>query len=249
MRKTIGIIVHRKLGIIATLGLVFAVTIGSLQILDSNDAEAGTATRADCAGGYFCLWGDPNMAGRFIGWLQDENGNVNVPNIGDWMNDLASSVWNRTAHKVCVYLDTGYRNQMACFEPNEWVESVKSYQHDRISSVKTAMPCEDGSVCLWKSPNMKGDGFSEKQREDGQVFVGSFEDHFDNTITSIWNRTALRVCFYEHPNFQKELKCLNPGESIADLELSADEKISSFQTAMGEALAQPDNLPRLPTQN
>jgi Peptidase inhibitor family I36 len=61
----------------------------------------------DCPDGYVCIFGDNDYNGR---WIAYPNGG-NIWYVGDWMNDLTSSVWNRTNHTICVFDNAGWTGQ------------------------------------------------------------------------------------------------------------------------------------------
>ena len=60
--------------------------------------------RAICPANYFCVWGDAEYYGKWIRQIQGKP----RPNVGDFLNDQISSLWNRTRVPVCIYQDSLY---------------------------------------------------------------------------------------------------------------------------------------------
>jgi len=119
MRKTI------KAAIVAALSLA---TGAAVQV---SATGAALADYRDCPDHYVCLWGDGNYAGRYL--FQPES-NLFVPNIGSFMNDLTTSIWNRTGRTICFYNDINYQGQLLCLNGGGSTPNVGSGANDRISS-------------------------------------------------------------------------------------------------------------------
>jgi hypothetical protein len=115
----------RKTAAVAALALVASAVV---QVAATNAAHAEWQ---DCPDHYVCLWGDGNYAGRYL--FQPEN-NLFVSNIGSFMNDLTTSIWNRTGRTVCFYNDINYQSQLFCLNAGGSTPNVGSGANDRISS-------------------------------------------------------------------------------------------------------------------
>ncbi|MEV8454686.1 peptidase inhibitor family I36 protein [Streptomyces sp. NPDC052095] len=84
----------------------------------------------DCPDGYVCVWGDSNYEGRFVfvhGTSQE--------NVGSRMNDLTTSLWNRTDSTICFCDDAGYGGALlARVAPGDSRANLERGANDRISS-------------------------------------------------------------------------------------------------------------------
>lgn len=106
-------------------------------------ATASTATPSgtvsvqdyrDCPDHYVCLWGDASYAGRYI-FVPEGNGSpLFRSNIGSFMNDLTTSIWNRTSRRICFYRDTNYQGLLLCMNPGASSPNIGSGANDKISS-------------------------------------------------------------------------------------------------------------------
>ncbi|MEU5159093.1 peptidase inhibitor family I36 protein [Streptomyces sp. NPDC020875] len=84
----------------------------------------------DCPNGYVCVWGDSNYEGRFLFVPGTSRSNV-----GNHMNDLTTSLWNRTGSRVCFYDHADYQGSiLAIVNPGDWRGNVGPTANDRISS-------------------------------------------------------------------------------------------------------------------
>ncbi|WP_242908355.1 peptidase inhibitor family I36 protein [Actinomadura terrae] len=99
----------------------------------STGGKTGTVRIAnpnDCPNGYVCVWGDINYEGRFLFAPGPERQNV-----GDFMNDLTSSVWNRTGSQVCFYQHADWRGgTLLIVGAGDWRANVGRDANDAISS-------------------------------------------------------------------------------------------------------------------
>jgi hypothetical protein len=118
---------RKTLRAVATAALIL-VTGTAVQL---TAAGAAHADYRDCPDRYLCLWGDGNYTGRYR--FQPE-GNLFVPNIGSAMNDLTTSIWNRTGRTVCFYDHSNYQGQLLCLNGGGSTANVGSAANDRISS-------------------------------------------------------------------------------------------------------------------
>lgn len=112
----------------ATAAVVTLLAGTALQVATAGAAQAEWK---DCPDRYVCLWGDSNYAGRYR--FQPEH-DLFVSNIGSAMNDLTTSIWNRTGRKVCFYNDINYQGQLLCLDAGGSTANVGSAANDRISS-------------------------------------------------------------------------------------------------------------------
>src|SRR5690349_20657523 len=119
MRKTLKAV---------AMAAITLVTGAAVQVAATGAAHADYR---DCPDRYVCLWGDGNYEGRYR--FQPE-GNLFVPNIGSAMNDLTTSIWNRTGRTICFYNDINYQGQLLCLNGGGSTPNVGSGANDRISS-------------------------------------------------------------------------------------------------------------------
>jgi hypothetical protein len=109
-----------------------ALTLTTAATVQMSAAEPARADYRDCPDRYLCLWGDGNYAGRYT--FYPESGGLFVSNIGAFMNDLTTSIWNRTGRRVCFYNDINYQGQLFCMDGGGSSANVGSGANDRISS-------------------------------------------------------------------------------------------------------------------
>jgi hypothetical protein len=85
-----------------------AVLAGALVTLN---APAAQAHYSQCPSGHFCVWQHSSYEGRFFSSDRD------TPNVGSYMNDRTTSVWNRSNRTVCMYRNQNYDYPMGCYLP------------------------------------------------------------------------------------------------------------------------------------
>jgi hypothetical protein len=112
----------------AAMAALVLVTGSAVQVATTG---AALANWQDCPDHYVCLWGDSNYAGRYI---FQPDGNLFVSNIGSFMNDLTTSIWNRTGRTICFYNDINYQGQLLCLNGGGSSANVGSGANDQISS-------------------------------------------------------------------------------------------------------------------
>ncbi|MER0240642.1 peptidase inhibitor family I36 protein [Streptomyces sp. HSW2009] len=95
-----------------------------------GSATSASANPNDCPDGYVCVWGDINYEGRFLFAPGPERANV-----GSHMNDLTSSIWNRTGSQVCFYNHADWRGGVMRIVPaGGYLANVGPDANDTISS-------------------------------------------------------------------------------------------------------------------
>jgi hypothetical protein len=92
------------------------VGIGLVAASQFASPEAAQAAAADCPAGSLCLWGDNGYNGRYV-FVPNAGDLLTTPNIGNAMNDLTSSLWNRTGTKICFYEDDQFRKFLFSTQP------------------------------------------------------------------------------------------------------------------------------------
>lgn len=113
----------------ASIAALTLVAGAAVQIAAVGPAQADYR---DCPDHYLCLWGDASYTGRYT--FYPESGGLFVSNIGDFMNDLTTSIWNRTSRRVCFYNDINYQGQLGCLDGGGSTANVGDGANDRISS-------------------------------------------------------------------------------------------------------------------
>ncbi|RBQ18636.1 hypothetical protein DP939_19310 [Spongiactinospora rosea] len=88
--------------------------------------------------------------------------------------------------------------------------------------------CNPGMICLYQHVEGKGAMKAWGERDREVLNVGS--DWNDRT-SSIWNRSSMTVCFYEHRNLDGVRIILDPGR-WADRLYELNDRISSWTTYM-----------------
>lgn len=105
---------------------------GTVSATDSGKVSA--LDYRDCPDHYVCLWGDASYAGRYI-FVPEGNGSpLFVANIGRFMNDLTTSIWNRTSRRICFYRDINYQGQLLCMNAGGSSANIGRGANDKISS-------------------------------------------------------------------------------------------------------------------
>jgi hypothetical protein len=84
-----------------------AVLAGALVTLD---APAAQAHYSQCPSGHFCVWQHSSYEGRFF------SNSTSTLNVGSYMNDRTTSVWNRSDRTVCMYRHENYGYPMGCYK-------------------------------------------------------------------------------------------------------------------------------------
>ncbi|WP_432762240.1 peptidase inhibitor family I36 protein [Streptomyces sp. NBC_01241] len=93
-------------------------------------AAPASANPNDCPKNYVCVWGDSNYEGRFLFVPGTDRANV-----GRAMNDLTTSLWNRTGSRVCFYDNDNYGGSvLAIVSPGESRGNIGRTANDRITS-------------------------------------------------------------------------------------------------------------------
>ncbi|MEX3102946.1 peptidase inhibitor family I36 protein [Streptomyces sp. ST1020] len=94
-------------------------------------APAASAAPGDCPDNYVCIFQNVNYEGRWIGNLRGHD----RPNVGDYMNDRASSIINNTNDPIKFYEHSGYRGASFWMYPRvqlprlyEWNDSISSWK-------------------------------------------------------------------------------------------------------------------------
>ncbi|GGL68916.1 hypothetical protein GCM10010095_62160 [Streptomyces anthocyanicus] len=85
-------------------GAVAAVLVTAASVVAGG--VPASANPQQCPSGYVCVWGDSNYEGRYLFAPGTE-----LSNIGSYMNDLTTSVWNRTGSRICLYPDADWRGE------------------------------------------------------------------------------------------------------------------------------------------
>lgn len=83
-------------------GAIAAVCVTATSIIAGG--TPASADPQDCPSGYVCVWGDSNYQGRYLFAPGPERSSV-----GGYMNDLTTSLWNRTGSQVCFYQHDNWR--------------------------------------------------------------------------------------------------------------------------------------------
>lgn len=89
-------------------------TVAGMCVTVASVVTGGVPASADvndCRDGYVCVWGDSNYRGRYLFSATD------VHNVGERMNDLTTSLWNRTGSKVCFFDDASWSGAPCCTWP------------------------------------------------------------------------------------------------------------------------------------
>ena len=81
---------------------------------------------AQCPKRNVCVWQDSNYWGKFVRQV----GGVPRPQVGSFLNDQISALWNRTNYRVCMYQNEFYSGYGRGFLPNE---SHHDLQNDKFT--------------------------------------------------------------------------------------------------------------------
>lgn len=98
-------------------------------------APSASAAPGDCPDHYVCIFQHANYEGRWIGNLQGHD----RPNVGDYMNDRASSIINNTNYWIRFYEHAGYGGASFSMAGRTQIPRLADWS-DSISSWK--QPCE-----------------------------------------------------------------------------------------------------------
>lgn len=113
----------RKLGDGISVAILTA-TLASLTALSvglSAPAHADIAPHdhdrvyAQCPARNMCVWQDSNYWGKFIRQV----GGVRRPQVGPFLNDQISALWNRTGHVECVFQNEFYGGVWTPIRPGD----------------------------------------------------------------------------------------------------------------------------------
>ena len=120
--------IHTKL---TTLAGAFA----AASILTSVAFGPGVARAdvSDCLDKHVCLFGDQNYFGR---WMRVPQDALWQPNVGDFMNDLTTSIWNRTDVTVCFFEHDNYGGHNFCLGAGQFTPNVGGWWNDQITSFR-----------------------------------------------------------------------------------------------------------------
>ncbi|WP_131742234.1 peptidase inhibitor family I36 protein [Actinomadura roseirufa] len=115
----------------ALLAGVVATACAAVTMSTAGIAQASPPKNPnDCPNGYVCVWGDINYEGRYL-----FNPGTDRANVGSFMNDLTSSLWNRTGSQVCFYEHADFRGATLAIVPaGSWLSNVGPAANDKISS-------------------------------------------------------------------------------------------------------------------
>jgi Peptidase inhibitor family I36 len=92
---------------LAAASVVMGTALFSFVAAPSANADTCCGAAKVCFANYFCVWENPNYSGKWI--RQIGNGDsVNRSNVGSFLNDQISSLWNRSGGMVCVYENSNY---------------------------------------------------------------------------------------------------------------------------------------------
>ena len=92
---------------IAASAILAGTTLSGVVAAPTAQADTCCGAATVCFANYFCVWEDPNYGGKWV--RQIGNGDsVNRRNVGDFLNDQISALWNRSGGKVCVSYNTNY---------------------------------------------------------------------------------------------------------------------------------------------
>ncbi|MEU1877756.1 peptidase inhibitor family I36 protein [Streptosporangium sp. NPDC020072] len=106
-------------------------------VVTAAPAQAKAMDWDNCPEGYVCLYGDTYGRGRYSNTPGTEKANV-----GAFINDLTSSIWNRTNDAVCFYEHTNWGGRtLIGVGPGEWVDNVGVAANDKISSYRGNVWC------------------------------------------------------------------------------------------------------------
>ncbi|WP_405768316.1 peptidase inhibitor family I36 protein [Streptomyces sp. NBC_01538] len=97
-------------------------------------APAASAAASDCPDHYVCIFQNVDYGGRWIGNLEGHN----RPNVGDYMNDRASSIINNTNYSITFYEHANYGGASFTVGQRLQVRSLGNW-NDSISSWRN--PC------------------------------------------------------------------------------------------------------------
>ncbi|SFY41703.1 peptidase inhibitor family I36 protein (plasmid) [Streptomyces atratus] len=110
-------------------------TVAGMCVTVASVVTGGVPASADvndCRDGYVCVWGDSNYRGRYLFSATD------VHNVGERMNDLTTSLWNRTGSKVCFFDDASWSGAPLLYvAPGQGIPNVGDAANDRITSWHT----------------------------------------------------------------------------------------------------------------
>ncbi|RBQ17349.1 hypothetical protein DP939_25795 [Spongiactinospora rosea] len=111
---------------------VIAAACAMTALISAAPAQAGVQDWDNCTSGRVCLYGDTYGRGRFLTF-------PGVARHVGKMNDLTSSIWNRSGRNVCFYQHANYGGKLllevgAGGSKGAWLNYVGDSVNDRISS-------------------------------------------------------------------------------------------------------------------
>jgi hypothetical protein len=109
--KKLGLGARKAIYWTSSLGVVALAAVVAMQFgLSPNKASAHYS---DCGENSLCFWDDSSYGGRFLG-VPDADRLLWTPNIGDFMNDKTTSIWNRTGKTINFYNDVNGGSSLVC---------------------------------------------------------------------------------------------------------------------------------------
>lgn len=106
---------------------------GAALLAVSGILASGTPASAhwsQCPDNEFCFWDNSNYEGIFAYSSEAQ------PNVGDRMNDVMTSYWNRTDGWISVYKDSNYGQCMLSIPPGGSSPNVGNQHNDEMTSFR-----------------------------------------------------------------------------------------------------------------
>jgi hypothetical protein len=222
-----------------------ALALGAVSALGLAMSGSATARGSDCPDGKLCLWQHNEGGGEQVN-IRDKRGVSNK--LANKMNNEASSLINRTEHRVFVYDKRDGKGDLRCFEPGDEIPDLGALGfNDLASSTRVTKQdfcpvddppkargggCPEGKLCLWAD----NEGGGQQVNVRGRGVSNKLANKMNNEASSLVNETEHRVYVYDKRDAKGDRRCFEPEAEIADLGADAgfNDIASSTRIATGE---------------
>jgi hypothetical protein len=204
-----------------------ALTLGAVSGLGLAMSGSATARGSDCPDGKLCLWQHNEGGGEQVN-IRDKRGVSNK--LAKKMNNEASSLINRTEHRVFVYDKRDGKGDLRCFEPGDEIPDLGALGFNDVASstrvtkqdfcpvddppkARRGPPCPDKALCVFEHNDYAGERIVIKRKGvSNKLFK-----RFDETASSVINTRNKFSNLYADKGGEGAAYCVEPGGAVSDL--------------------------------
>jgi hypothetical protein len=124
-----------RIGVIAGTAALAAGIAAATALSGAGTANADAET---CRPGKVCLWENAffNADNGGFGFFYDNGNSTNNPSVEPWIDNKATSLWNRTKYAICFYAGQDYSGDKLRVPAGTKTYNLGAAWNDRISSHK-----------------------------------------------------------------------------------------------------------------